>query len=97
MPVAHLKDLTLDDMEAVYTFVSNLHLKAPATGDKLTQPPARYCSSSVPCAGSGETCNSATNECYGGACTTNAQCGACQTCTSGACALPTGTCPTLGL
>jgi hypothetical protein len=89
MPWPHLKNLMLDDMESIFVFLQNI--PSPTEGnDKLTQPPARYCAASGDCA-SGETCNTATNECYGGGCTTAADCGACQTCTANVCALPLAT------
>jgi mono/diheme cytochrome c family protein len=75
-----------DDLKAIYTY---LKAQTPLTGaaDKRTQPPARYCSTSAECA-SGESCNAATNECVGGACTQDSDCGACQTCTANVCAAP---------
>jgi hypothetical protein len=86
MPWEHLKNLTLDDMESVFTFLTNIPHPAGAN-DKVTQPPARYCTSAASCM-EGEMCNATTSECYGGACTGAGDCGACQTCTAGACAVP---------
>jgi cytochrome c553 len=100
MPWPHLRNMTLDDMEAVYTYLKTLALEAPFTGvaDKPTQPAARYCASSTNCL-TGETCNMATSECVGGACTTDIDCGACQTCVASACVAPvaSSSCLTAGL
>jgi hypothetical protein len=97
MPWPHLKNLTLDDMESIFVFLQNQPAPTGAN-DKATQPAARYCAASTDCL-SGESCNTATNECIGGACTSAADCGACQTCTSSKCAAPSGasTCLTNGL
>jgi hypothetical protein len=86
MPWPHLKNLTLDDMESIYTFLTNVPQPTGAN-DKTTQPPARYCAMASDCL-TGETCNVATNECVGGACAGAGDCGACQTCTAGKCAAP---------
>jgi mono/diheme cytochrome c family protein len=101
MPWPHLRNMTLDDMEAVYTYLKTIALEAPFTGsaDKPTQPAARYCASSTTCL-TGETCNTATNECVGGACTSDRDCGACQTCgSSSTCVAPdaASACLTAGL
>ncbi len=94
MPWTEFKNMGLDDLEAVYTYLSTLAHSPQATtvNDVDQQPAARYCTSSSDCF-PGESCNSgdsgtATNECYGGGCTTDADCGTCQTCNTGSCALP---------
>jgi hypothetical protein len=93
MPWTEFRYMGLDDLEAVYTYLSWIAQKADiTTNDVDQQGAARYCTSSSDCF-PGESCNSgdsgtATNECYGGPCSTDADCGTCQTCTTGTCALP---------
>ena len=84
MPWKAFRNMTEQDLAAVYTYV-RVAAGAGITGanDKATQDSARYCASAVDC-NSGETCSAATKECIGGACTTNKDCGACQTCDVGA-------------
>ncbi len=101
MPWQHLRNMTVGDMQAVYTYFKTIALAAPFTGaaDKATQPAARYCAMTSDCI-TGETCNVATNECVGGTCASDADCGACQTCgASLTCAAPdaASTCLTAGL
>jgi hypothetical protein len=100
MPWPEFRNMGLDDLEAVYTYLSTLAASKQVTvNDVDQQGAARYCTSSSDCF-PGESCNSgdsgtATNECYGGPCTTDADCGTCQTCAvGGTCALPdpTGAC-----
>ncbi len=89
MPWSEFRNMGVDDLEAVYTYMRWLAVNAPIKGaaDIVTQSAARYCASSAGC-NAGETCNTATNECIGGPCTVDSDCGACQTCTTGACAAP---------
>jgi hypothetical protein len=80
----NLSNLLDADLEGIYTYMKN----SPSTtgaSDVEHQPPARYCTAASDCA-SGESCTS--NECVGGACMTDLDCGTCQTCGSGACLLP---------
>jgi mono/diheme cytochrome c family protein len=94
MPVG-LKNLVPADIHALWVYLSN---QTPITGsaDKATQGAALYCaptdaSASGVCP-TGSTCNLTANECVPtGTCTADADCLACQTCTSGACALPEAT------
>lgn len=97
MPWQAFRNMLPEDLTSIYEYVSVLPHPNGAN-DKATQPPARYCAASTDCK-TGETCNTATKECIGGACTTDAQCGACQTCTASKCAAPaTGsTCVTGGI
>jgi hypothetical protein len=102
MPWQHYKNMTIDDLEAVYTYVRTLAQGASITGanDKITQDAARYCTQTSDCiAAAGETCNMPTNECIGQQCSSDGQCDACQTCTAGHCAAPAAnsTCLTQGL
>ena len=78
--------MTDSDVRAIYVYLKN---QTPMQGaaDKATQQPARWCASQADC-GASETCNTATSECVGGACTADVQCGACQICTQGKCAAP---------
>ena len=104
MPANHYKNMTVGDLEAVYTYVKTLAQNANITGasnDKITQDAARYCTTATQatdCA-SGETCNAATSECVGATCNKDSDCDACQTCASGHCAAPaaSSTCLTGGL
>ena len=100
MPWQEFRNMGLDDLEALYTYLSTLAKSGQVTvNDVVQQPAARYCASPSDCF-PGESCNSgdsgtATNECYGGPCNTDVDCGTCQTCSTGTCALPdptTSTC-----
>lgn len=86
MPWDSYRDMTLEDLEAVYTYVTNLP-RANGAADKATQMGATYCAIDDDCA-DGTTCNVATNECVGAACTIDDECGACQTCTQLKCTAP---------
>jgi hypothetical protein len=104
MPYREFRNLTLSDLEAVYTYFRYIAQTAPIVGanDKKTQHAARFCGTGgVQCA-QGETCDSTTNECVGAACTSDSDCDACQTCVGGppgVCTAPAAnsTCPALGL
>lgn len=93
MPWQAYGQMTLDDLTAVYTYVMSVPRRTGAN-DKVTQDPARYCDANVPCE-AGETCEPTTHECVGGACSGDGDCGACQTCTAGACAAPASGSPCL--
>ncbi len=85
----------LDDLEAIYTYMSWVAQSnaAPTVNDVVHQGAARYCASATDCnQAAGESCNSATNECYGGPCSTDADCGTCQTCSSDDGGATPGTC-----
>lgn len=86
LAVANFAKMTDSDVRAIHVYLKN---QAPiqGAGDKATQQPARYCTSQTDC-GASESCNTATNECVGGACTADVQCGACQVCTDSKCAAP---------
>jgi hypothetical protein len=87
MPWQHYRSLVGTDLGAIFAYLNTV---PPITGipdDKLTQPPARYCTLGTDCL-SGETCDTTTNECVGGPCSNAAQCGACQTCPSSICLAP---------
>ena len=82
--------MTNADKEAVYTYLTTLQKAALVTGDKEHQAPARFCTADTEdddCdTAGGETCavlSGDDGECIGGACTTDADCGACQTCDGG--------------
>jgi len=88
MPWPYFKNLTLGDMEAIFTFLQAVPNPIGAN-DKATQTPARYCAGNSDCiTANGETCNVPTNECIGGPCMKDSDCSACQTCNSNACAPP---------
>ncbi len=84
--LSHLLD---EDLRAVYAYVKTMPSTAGAT-DVERQPYARWCAAASDCM-AGETCAAATHECVGGACTSDVDCGACQTCSAGACAAPAPT------
>jgi mono/diheme cytochrome c family protein len=86
MPFEHFRRMALDDLEAIWTYLKTI---PPRTGmaDKTVQEVARFCAKDGDCV-AGETCNVASKECVGGACASNADCGACQSCTGGRCAAP---------
>lgn len=96
MPYKEFRLLTVTDLEAVYTYFKWIADKIKVGDDdfdKETQPAARYCG---PIPGgpdatclAGETCTA--NECIGGSCSGDLECGACQTCDgTGHCAAPVG-------
>jgi hypothetical protein len=90
MPWTEFRHMGLDDLEAIYTYLSWLAKNGPTTvNDVVQQSAARYCASTSDCF-TGESCNTATNECYGGPCNTDADCDTCQTCsaTPGTCVPP---------
>jgi hypothetical protein len=101
-----LSQLTDEDQVAIYTYMKTMSANEPQTGaaDKLIQRPARYCTTATQAADckSGETCHedmNIGNECVGGSCQTDQDCGACQTCTSLHCAAPAdnSTCVSSGI
>jgi hypothetical protein len=88
MPWTHFRNMTLHDLESLYTYLRYLPART-GMNDKMTQPAARYCTVNTDCnTANGETCAMAIHECLGGACSSNADCGACQDCTGGYCAAP---------
>jgi hypothetical protein len=92
MPWTEFRNMGVDDLEAVYTYLRWIAQNAPITGapDVLTQPAARYCAAAANCL-PGETCDMTNHECYGGSCSGDGDCGVCQTCTGNVCALPAAT------
>lgn len=87
MPWFVYRNMTLEDLEAVYVYITTVPRRT-GVNDKVTQPIARYCSEDAGCAGPGETCEQATNECVGAACVDDVTCGACQTCGALTCDAP---------
>ena len=86
MPWQTFRNMTDEDLASVYEYISHVP-KRTGANDKVTQPPSRFCGSAdagAPSCLAGETCTN--GECTGGACTGNEGCGACQPCTSTACA-----------
>ena len=88
MPWTEFRNMGVDDLEAVYTYFRSIaqHATTTGTSDVKQQLPARYCASAANC-NAGETC-AATNECTGGACSDDSDCGTCQTCVSSVCTAP---------
>jgi hypothetical protein len=95
MPWTEFRNMGVDDLEAIFTYMNWLAMKGAVTGnDILQQPPARWCATTNDCQPS-ESCASAAgdagvspNECYGGPCSADSDCGTCQTCTGNVCTLP---------
>jgi hypothetical protein len=90
MPWTEFRNMGVDDLEAIYTYMRYVAVNAPTVGasDQDAQLAARYCTAASNC-NAGETCNMATNECVGGPCTIDADCDTCQTCNTGVCTAPT--------
>lgn len=78
MPWTAFRNMTVHDLEAVYTYIHVLQQSRQVAG-KVTQDPVAYCAQNGDCA-TGQTCNTATSECVGQSCTINTDCPACQTC-----------------
>jgi hypothetical protein len=93
MPWATFRNILRDDLEAVYTYLSNVPVRTGAN-DKATQPVARWCAADGDCRAA-ETCALATHECVGRICSGDADCGACQTCNAKSCAAPAPDSPCL--
>jgi hypothetical protein len=92
MPWTEFRHMGLDDLEAIYTYLSWVAQKAGTTmNDVVHQGAARYCASTTDCF-PGESCNAATSECYGGPCGSDVDCGTCQTCSSDDGGVTPGTC-----
>lgn len=88
MPAATYANMTLQDLEALYTYITNVPARTGAN-DKKIQGIARFCGKDGDCnTAAGETCNVATKECVGKTCATKDDCDACQSCTATKCAAP---------
>jgi hypothetical protein len=104
MPWTFLRNLTLSDLEAVYTYMNQVATQygktseTSAATDKVIPDPAVYCDPTTPCA-TGWKCSSSAGpgECLNQTCTiatVATDCAVCQTCsaaTAGACQTETGT------
>ena len=83
---ANLANLIENDLFSVYTYVHNLPTTSgPSDVDQQTY--TRLCAVDSDCM-TGEICATATQECIGGPCSSDADCGACQTCGAGKCQAP---------
>ena len=90
MPWQHLRDLTVDDLASIYTYLRQVQTAQPApdTGDLQTHDASFYCTANTDCdQGAGESCdldNTSTtyHECIGRSCAVN-PCRVCQTCGAG--------------
>lgn len=99
MPTWALRNLTSQDLEAIYTYLRLVPRRAGAP-DKLTVGPVFACGSAADCKGSQPACNTTVGECEGGVCDAMTNpCGACQACTANVCVAPAATsaCLTSGL
>jgi hypothetical protein len=104
MPWQHFRNMTLDDLQAVYTYIKSVQQVLPrgTANDKATQPAAYYCAANSDCdAANAETCNTTAHECVGGNCVVDADCPACDLCnvSTGHCTAPaaSSTCLTGGI
>jgi hypothetical protein len=82
MPWQFYKNMTSDDLQAIYVYLSTVAAKGGLSleGDAVIPAPAVYCSSDTPCPSS-STCNGATSECLAqGSCLTDLDCAVCQQC-----------------
>lgn len=93
MPWMAYRHMTDADLEAIYTYVKNVPART-GENDKETQELTRFCTIDADCR-AGETCAVATDECVGGACSADVECGVCQTCSGGHCAAPAPDSPCL--
>jgi hypothetical protein len=88
MPWQHLRDLTVEDLEAIFAYLHAVQDQQPSplTADKATQDASYYCTDNTPCdTVGGESCDLASasatfHECIGRSCTSNGDCRTCQTC-----------------
>lgn len=107
MPADHFRQLPVDDLLAIYTYMKVLAEDYDHTGqgDKSTQGQARYCTSATDCQ-PGENCfvdssadKTVNSQCVGGACADDSECGACQKCVGKVCQQPAASdaCLTSGL
>ncbi|MDB4993648.1 MAG: Cytochrome c, class, partial [Myxococcaceae bacterium] len=97
MPSHIYRNMTLGDLQAVYTYLKWIATTAPRSGanDKPTQTPTRYCTQLSDCVKPGEACNTTLHECAGTSCVTAKDCDACQTCTGSVCTVPASNSPCL--
>ena len=86
MPWQHLRDLTVEDLEAMFTYLDVVQSEQPSelTTDKATQDASYYCTDNTMC-DSDETCDTTAHECIGRLCGSDSDCRVCQTCTTGSC------------
>jgi hypothetical protein len=83
MPWQTFRNMTIDDLEAVYFYVRYIAQNGgpTITADKATQSAARYCTADTDCISAlSEKCNMTNKECQGKSCTGDSECDACQTC-----------------
>jgi hypothetical protein len=97
MPWTAFKNLTLNDLEAIYTYMRTVAKSYSGATDKQIPDPAIYCDPSTPCPGTAH-CSSTTaaGECLNQSCaqaTVIQDCAVCQTCsapTGGVCQTQSG-------
>lgn len=96
MPTWALRNLTTQDLEAVFTYLRLLPRRT-GVGDKQTVGPVTACTSTMDCKPP-QVCNVTAGECEG-ACDLLTPCPACQACVANTCRAPasTSTCVTSGL
>jgi hypothetical protein len=92
------------DLQDIYFYLKS-QARFTGAADKQPQPPTYFCMADADCATHGGTCRMSTtpgqgiNQCVGSACTQDAECGACQVCSSGKCEAPpaSSTCQVSGI
>lgn len=87
MPWENFRLMTREDLGAIYAYLKSIPPRKD-DADKATQTIARYCGEDSHCkTEDGERCDVEQAECYDGPCSDSSECGACQTCEGGRCAL----------
>ena len=90
MPSQHFRNLTVEDLAAIYTYLQNVQSALHGTlTDKTPQDPSYYCAADTDCdklnggVAGVETCDMTAHECIGRTCTADSDCRVCQTCSGG--------------
>ncbi len=82
MPARVFRNMTIGDLEAVYTYMRQVATAVPGgRTDKQIRPTALYCASDADCGGVAGACDLPNKECTQKTCGSNADCPVCQTCT----------------
>jgi mono/diheme cytochrome c family protein len=88
MPWQHLRNLTVDDLAAIYTYLQAVQIAQPSqlTTEKHVPDPSYYCAADADCdklnggVAGVETCDTTAHECIGRSCSADSECRVCQTC-----------------
>jgi hypothetical protein len=84
MPARVFRNMTLADLEAVYTYLRLVATKVPGgRADKVIRGTAQFCASDADCPGAvAQSCDLTNKECTGKTCGSDADCPVCQTCSA---------------